>query len=255
MRLGSLALLVVLSAGAWQSPAETPPDSRLWQDVLANYVTGDGSVRYAALKNNPGALKKFVAQIGAVSPDSHPALFPAREDRLAYWINAYNALVMDAVIDGYPERRKRLSTLLGRGIFFKLMSVRAGGRATTLDAIETARLREGFHDPRIHFAIVCASRGCPWLGRTAFTAKNVDTLLNDAARRFLNQKRNVDVDPAHGVITLSSIFDWFGGDFGGDKAQRLTFIAKYRDDGAQFVSRSWKLKYADWDWSLNDTSR
>ena len=253
MRLAPFALLGILSAGCL--PAATPPDSSLWQSVLTNYVTGDGNVRYAALKNNSGDLRKFVTQIGGVSPESHPSLFPGRADRLAYWLNAYNALVLDAMTSGYPEQRGRLTSLLGRGIFFKLMKVRVGGRTTTLDAIESDHLRAGFHDPRIHFAIVCASRGCPWLGRTAFTASNVDALLDDAARRFLNQSRNVNADLARGVLTLSSVFDWFGGDFGKDEEQRLRFIAKYRDDGAQIVSRRWTLKYAAWDWSLNDAGR
>jgi hypothetical protein len=253
VRLRPFALLSVIIAGAAGTSA--PPDVGLWQSVLTNYVTEDGNVRYAALKGAAGPLKTFVAQIGEVSPSSHPALFPSRQDKLAYWLNAYNALVLDAIVAGYPDRRDRLSSLLGRGIFFKLMKVRAGGRATTLDAIETSELREGFHDPRIHFAIVCASRGCPWLGRTAFTVANVDSLLNEGARRFLNQQRNVNIDLARHVVTMSSIFTWFGTDFGSGETQRLQFIARYRDDGAKLLSQSWTLRYADWDWSLNDAGR
>lgn len=253
----SFALLVVLIPGVpgLRAGVPTPPDVQLWQSVLTSYVTEDGNVHYAALKRDSAALDTFVSQIGEVSPDSHPAIFPSRYDRLAYWLNAYNALVLHAMVAGYPERGNRLSTLLGRGIFFKLLKLGAGGHAITLDAIETDKLRESFRDPRIHFAIVCASRGCPWLGRTAFTGANVDSLLNDAARRFLSQKRNVDLDAARHVITVSSIFKWFGSDFGSGETQRVQFIAKYRDDGARLLAQPWSLRYANWDWSLNDAGR
>ena len=149
----ALLLLALLPEAAPALPA--------YQQTLTRYVTSDGRVRYAELKANLAPLAEFVRQIGEVSPDSHPQLFPARQAKLAYWINTYNALVLWATARDYPQKKARLESLLGRARFFYREKFRVGGRQRTLSDIEDNSLRTGFQDARIHFAIVCASRGCP----------------------------------------------------------------------------------------------
>ena len=101
--------------------AASAPDSAPWDSVLKKYVLDNGAERYAPLKQDSAALEKFVSQIGEVSPHSHPALFPSREAKLAYWINAYNALVVSAFTKDYPEKRDRLQSAWGKiNFFFRL---------------------------------------------------------------------------------------------------------------------------------------
>ena len=242
--------LVMLALLADAAPAPAP-----YQETLNRYVTADGRVRYGELKANLGPLSEFVRQIGAVSPDSHPALFPTRQAKLAYWINTYNALVLWAMAKDYPQKKDRLESLLGRARFFYREKFRVGGVERTLSDIEDNSLRAGFQEPRIHFAIVCASKGCPWLSRTAFSEANVEQELDRVTRDSLNQERNVRIDSAQRHVRLTSIFKWFARDFGAADRARLEFIARYRGQaGAALLSGSWKLEYADWDWTLNDAT-
>ncbi len=208
---------------------------------------------YGALKAGITPLERFVRQMEAVSPDTHPALFPTREARLAYWLNAYNALVLYATASDYPKERKRLENTISRAFFFYRRKFKVGGREVTLSGIEDHEIREAFREPRIHFAIVCASRGCPWLPRTVFTAENVQSQLESAAKLFFSQARNCTVDAANRRIRLSSIFKWFAKDFGASDSERLAFVARYRPaEAAALTSGRWKIDYAEWDWSLND---
>jgi hypothetical protein len=248
LRLG-LVLILASVVGS----AQPAPDLRLYQQTLTRFVLDDGRVKYAELRAGIEPLDRFVQQIGQVSPDSHPALFTDRRASLAYWLNAYNALTLWAMAKDYPEKRKRLSTLIGRGKFFHRDQFLVGGKRRTLSGIEDRSLREKFKDPRIHFAIVCASNGCPWLSQTAFTAENLDAELDKAARLFFSQTRNLSLDPAKRTVRLSSIFDWFAKDFGQSGAQRLAFVARYAPASAQALrSGKWTIEYVPWDWSLND---
>src|SRR5215813_7127238 len=157
MNLFLLLALASLSAmGAPVPPAA--PDTAAFDAVLKRHVTESGTVRYGALRADLAPLSRFVEQIGAVSPDSHPALFPTRAHRLAYWINAYNALVIWAMALDYPEKKDRLGSQAGQDQFFHRTTFRIGGRNRTLDDIETNAMRNQFREPRIHFVIVCASK-------------------------------------------------------------------------------------------------
>ncbi|MGH9722979.1 MAG: DUF547 domain-containing protein [Bryobacteraceae bacterium] len=239
-------LLFLLALGA---SAADLPDVGLYEPLLKKHVLQDGTVRYRALRGEIAGLERFVQQMGAVSPDSHPALFPSAGHRLAYWINSYNALVLWAFAKDYPAGKDRLSGLIGRGKFFYSLKFEVGGRRRSLNDIENHSIRSS-GDPRIHFAIVCASTGCPWLAREAFTAENLDTLLEARARLFLSQERNLRVDEKRQEVTLSKIFDWFEKDFGPDKAAVLRFVSRYvrRPDLGQ---QRWKVRYFEYDWSLN----
>ena len=233
--------------------AAAAPDIPLWDAVLKKFVGDNGEVRYAALKQDPAALEKFVSQIGEVSPHSHPALFPSREAKLAYWINAYNALVMWTFTKDYPDKRDRLQSAWGKISFFYRLKLRAGGAMRSLDDIEKNTIRKEFGDPRIHFAIVCGTASCPWLARDAYTAANLDELLDRQTRSYMGQERNVKVDKSRKELTVSEIFKWMREDFGKSEADVVRYIAKYRADGPGFANGGWKLKYFPYDWTLNDS--
>lgn len=227
------------------------PDTSLYDGVLKRYVLDDGRVRYSELHSGLAPLAKFVDQLGAVSPDSHPALFPSREDRLAYWLNAYNALVLHAFAKDYPARKDRLQGLIGRGAFFFRAKFTVGGVERTLDGIESKTIRAGFKEPRIHFALVCASSSCPWLRREPYLADTLERQLEDDATRYLSQPGNVTVSAARREVTVSKIFDWFQSDFGAAKPDVVRFIARYRPELREGV---WRVRYAAYNWSLNDAA-
>ena len=228
------------------------PDVAAFDRVLKMYVLEDGTVRYAALKADLGPLSRFVDQIGAVSPDSHPKLFPDRSYKLAYWLNAYNGLVLWAMAKEYPEKKDQLKSLIGRYEFFMSTKFKAGGRDLSLNDIETNAIRKQFQEPRIHFAVVCASMGCPWLSREAFRGDRVEEQLAARTRLFVNQARNVRLNPSRREVELSSIFEWYAPDFGASKEEMLNFISKYRTaDGAELREGKWKVRYVKYDWGIN----
>ncbi len=227
------------------------PDAKSFDEVLKQHVTADGKVRYAKLHSGIAPLTKYVESLGVVSPDSQPALFPTKEAKLAYWINAYNALVLHAFASDYPKDKNRLSGKLGQFQFFFRRKFKVGGTMRSLDDIESKSIRP--LDNRIHFVIVCASTSCPWLGNEAFTEENVERLLESGARLFLNQERNVKVDVTKRTITVSKIFDWFQKDFVPSSKQLSAFIGKYRDkDGAALAAGTWKVLFFEYDWSINE---
>ena len=229
------------------------PDVATFDRILKTYVLEDGTVRYAALKSGLDPLSRFVNQIGAVSPDSHPRLFPARSDKLAYWLNAYNALVLAAMAKEYPEKKDQLKTLIGRYRFFMSMKFKAGGRDLSLNDIETNAIRKQFQEPRIHFAIVCASMGCPWLSREAFQGDRLEEQMVSRTRLFVNQERNVRLNPAKREAELSSIFQWYAQDFGASTEELLSFIGKYRTaDGTKLQEGKWRVRYVKYDWGINE---
>lgn len=244
MRRGWIALLA-FAAGA------QVPDAARYGRVLSAFVHEDGRVDYAKLRGNAD-LEAFTKQLGAVSPDSHPALFPSREAKLAYWINAYNAFVLRAFAAEYPEKRTRLKGLLGKAQFFYRQKHVAGGKARTLDNIEDESIRT-FGEPRIHFAIVCASASCPALSREPYRAPELDQQLERETRKYFAEARNFRIDDSRREVTLPRILDWFKDDFGKTPARVLDFVARYRPAEAQRLrSGSWTVRYFDYDWSPND---
>lgn len=254
-RLWTVGFLVAGVAGLAAVGPPVVPDVSLYDSVLKKFVLDNGRVRYGELRGELGPLDTFVSQMAVVSPRSHPDLFPSSEARLAYWINAYNALVLRAFAREYPEGRDRLGGLLGRGKFFYRRKFTLGGEKFTLARIENDVIRKGFPEPRIHFALVCASESCPWLARDAYTAANLNEILDRETRRFLNQERNVSLDAGKKILTLSKLFDWYGGDFGRTQEDILAFMARYREDGDALTTGRWTIRFFDYDWSLNDAAR
>jgi hypothetical protein len=245
-------LLVALLAGA---SVHGSFDHSAWDRVLKAHVNGSGEVDYAAIKRNAKDLEYYITLLGHASPANHPELFPSRADELAYWINAYNAFVTRGVVLRYPTASVRdLGILYG---FFRRDDYVAGGVRMSLRLIENGILRKKYGDARIHFSIVCASLGCPMLAREAFTAGNLEALLEAQARRFSSQRRNVNVDLRRNSVTLSRIFDWYTKDFvaSGSKRDLLAYIRRYLTPEKQRALAAMKnpeIGFFDYDWAIND---
>ncbi len=217
------------------------------QYSLSKYVTADGKVKYAALKADLGALDKYVETLKTFDADK----LPSREAKLAHWINVYNALILWSFAKDYPQEKDRLRNPLRRAAYFYRRKFRVGGLDRSLADIEDNSLRKAFKEPRIHFAIVCASTSCPYLSQKVYTAGDVMVRMEEDARRFLTAERNVKVDAAKKTVTVAEIFKWFQADFGGSEKAVLQFLGRYLKT-ARLDEPGWKLKYFDYNWSIND---
>lgn len=232
--------------------------------VLARYVNEQGRVDYAALSLDRDDLESYFLLLERYSPDSNPELFPTESSRLAYWINAYNAATITIVLHYYPidsvldVKKPTFALFLPRTAgFFYFQKVRLGGEATSLYHLENNIIRKRFDEPRVHFALNCASSSCPELPRRAFTVDNLDNELEREARRFLSQSRNLRIDHEAQTIFLSEIFDWYRDDFVSSPSEGLLdYIALHVDaDTAGDLlkaAETYSVSFVPYDWTLND---
>ena len=265
-----LAVLLVLPAsGALAAPtadlwprweAHDPASSRrvdhtAWDRFLQAYLdtvhpSGVHRMRYAAVTpTDRRELERYLARLEGTLVSSLD-----RDEQRAYWINLYNALTVKVVLDHYPVssiRRINISPgWLTRGPW-EAKLVRVEGTALTLNDIEHRILRPIWRDPRIHYAVNCASVGCPNLQPVAFTADNAERLLTDGARAYVNHPRGVCLDG--GRLVLSSIYRWFQEDFGGSEAGVIEHLRLYAEPplAAQLLEFRGRARY-EYDWSLNE---
>jgi len=229
-----------------------------WSALLSAVATPEGKADYHKLARCRDQLDRFIAQLGEMSPDSHPDAFPTDDDALAYWINAYNAFTLHAIIAEYPIT----SVWKTRdGQFFQRRRHLAGGRAVSLDDIEHEILRGKFAEPRIHFAINCGSNGCPALRPAAYEPGGLRDTLRVATEQFLANEWNCRVDHAARRIYVSRLFKMYAEDFAGThgttreyRAGVLRFVAQHT--GLAFDSiAEYEVVYNTYDWGLNDAQR
>ena len=222
-----------------------------WQGVLDDYLVvespGANRFDYEGLQvDKDPRLDRYINSLTSIDPR-----LLARDAQMAYWINLYNSLTVRLIRDNYPvpSITELGSSLLSRGPWDdEIVSV--AGRVLTLNDIEHRILRPVFEDYRIHFAVNCASIGCPDLSPLAFTADNLDRQLDSLARAFLSDPRGIELDREE--LRLSKIFQWFREDFGQNEREIIDTLAKYLDDGraAQLRDFSGEIDY-HYDWSLN----
>src|SRR5215813_7293569 len=181
------------SIGEWEAA---------WTKVLTRYVDDSGRVDFDLLRRNHADLNLVVAFVAAVDPDSQPQRFPDKHSRLAFYINAYNALAMYRVVQaGVPESFGGLRKFT----FFHLRAFAVGGKSISLSKFENDVIRP-LGDERVHFALNCMVVSCPRLPRVAFSAATLDEQLDTAARTFIGDTRNVWIEHAKREVWLSAIF-------------------------------------------------
>ncbi len=215
-----------------------------WQHFLDNYVVKKGEntlVRYNSVsESGKQSLKSYLADLSQLDPREYN-----RTEQYAYWVNLYNALTVDLILDNYPVKSiTKLGGLFSFGPWDKEVVV-INGKALSLNDVEHRILRPVWQDPRTHYAVNCASIGCPNLQLIAFTADNQDELLEQAATSFINSKKGVNT--GSGKIVLSSIYDWFAADFGVHNELKA-HLKTYRPALSIDLKRA---KY-DYDWALNE---
>jgi len=221
---------------------------RAWSDVLARYVDAQGRVDFSGLERDPTGLNEVVRFIAAIDPVSSPDQFPTPNSRLAYYIDAYNALAMYGVIQAGVPRRLSWP---GRVRFFILQRFVMGGRSVSLYHLENGVIRP-LGDPRVHFALNCMSVSCPRLPHGAFTAADLDHQLEAAAREFVAEPRNVNVDAARKQVQLSAIFKFYINDFLIKTPSLLAYINRYR---VAQIPIYYNVIFVNYDWSINDQRR
>ncbi|MEM9205787.1 MAG: DUF547 domain-containing protein, partial [Pseudomonadota bacterium] len=226
------------------------PDHSAWTGMLKRHVNvgGDGinRVNYRAFKADQAALKAYIQSLAAV-----PARNLSRDAAFAYWANLYNAVTIDVVLDYYPVRSIRDIRLGGGGLFgrgpWKASLVTVEGQALSLDNIEHDILRPNWRDPRIHYAVNCASIGCPNLDVTAFTSRGLGGRLDAAAVKYINHPRGVRF--ANGGLRASKIYSWFSEDFGGASGLVGHWMPYAQPELQQKLRSSPRVSGYDYDWA------
>ncbi len=232
-----------------QQPAEgTVFSHNLFEQVLQEHVDENGQINYTKLKANPEKLEAYLDLLAVTKPTEEWSY----NAQLAFWINAYNAIVIKGVIDHYPTTSVRRVKLF-RGFFYRL-KFQVAGKTYTPNQIEHGILREEFPDPRVHFALVCASSSCPPIGKRAFSAETIEERLETLTFNFIQNPEHVRIDRAKRRIYLSKIFKWYEDDFMEGYDGVVDFLADYlpTEDVEFLETQDVKFEYVDYDWTLND---
>lgn len=233
----------------WQQSDETSQvqvSHQEWQQLLDSYLVSRGENTLFSYGKVSAAdkqkLKQYIQRLAKLDPLQY-----RKAEQYAYWVNLYNAITVDLILDNYPIKSiTKLGGLFSFGPWGQDV-VAINGKNLTLNDIEHRILRPIWQDPRTHYAVNCASLGCPNLQAKAFTADNTQALLEGAAKTFINSKKGVTIQGD--TAKVSSIYDWFSVDFGGE-AQVFNHIRKY---APQYNSFSGRVTY-DYDWNLNQAN-
>lgn len=249
----AFAALLLMSA-----PASA--DEAAYDALLARYVSAstDGVnrvdyARWAPNQADRAALDAYVADLEGQRPSSFE-----RDQAFAYWVNLYNAVTLQVILERYPVRsirdvRSEGTGLDPRGLVgpWRTKRVAVEGRRLSLDEIEHAVLRPTFNDPRVHYAVNCASIGCPNLMPRAWRAETLNADLDVAARAYINHPRGVSVS-ANGEVRVSSIYRWFREDFGGSDANVIAHLRRYASpELAARLQHADRIAGHSYDWALN----
>ena len=247
----TIIILGIVIGCATVGQASTP-HHQLFTDLLSQYVQ-DGVVNYKNIKSDK-RLSQYIDWLARTDPQT----LPNQNERLAFWINAYNAYTLKVICDNHPVKSimdikdpagDEKTSVWDR----KLVTI--NGTKMSLNHVEHEIIRPKFKDPRAHFALVCASKSCPALRNEAFEGATLDSQLTEQGREFLADSFRNEFDPVLKEVKLSKIFDWFGSDFGSSDEEVLKYVAQFLPDvlakSILLSVREWAVSFKQYDWSLN----
>ncbi len=209
-------------------------DHAAFNTMLQKFVSNTGAVNYAGWKKSESTLDAYLVSLAAAIPTSATA----KNEALAYWINAYNAYTIKLILKNYPVVK---ITDLNAGKPWDVQWITLAGKKYSLNDIENKVIRPTFKEPRIHFAVNCAAKSCPPLANKAFTAANLNSMLEERTKTFINSNLNSITKEK---ITVSKIFDWYKEDFG----NVVAYINKYATTKANANAA---ISYNEYNWALN----
>jgi hypothetical protein len=224
----------------------------LLDSVLKQQVK-DGRVDYADLVTHPNELNRYLDEMGRVPRPVFKAW--SEPEQIAFLINAYNAYTLRLILDHYPVKSiKDIGSLL-KGPWDQPV-VRLFGETLTLNDLEHKILRVDYVEPRIHFALVCAAKGCPPLRAEAYVGARLEEQLADQARAFLGEATKNRIGTAERTVYLSPILKWYGRDFELTYGSVLAALKPYWPNEWRALSLDgFKIRYTDYDWSLNERKK
>ena len=273
-RLASILLPTMLILGGCAAISSTPPtsvqqtanqstispyDIERYGETLTQYVNEQGLVNYQDLQGDRASLDHFNASLNEVLPSTYDNW--SDSEKIAFLINAYNSFTLQSIVDQTPIK----SSIRDIPGVWRIRKHSIMGDFKTLDTIEHKILRQDFNEPRIHAALVCGAFSCPPLRNEPYTGEALDEQLDDQVTQWLNGEHGLKIDREAQTVSISAIFDWFGDDwkpsystdegFAGSDTQKavLNFISNYvsEDDAAYLKEGNYRVKYLDYDWSLN----
>lgn len=248
-----LAYACVLASVACTSHAETFDDSHSAYTALLQRYVSAGNVDYADVVAHRSDLDGYIQELSNVNLRRFQSWDATTQ--LAFLINLYNAATLKLIVDHYPlDSIKDIGTLRTKPWDLKI--VRLFGKTVSLNTVEHKMIRRNYDDPRIHFALVCAARGCPSLRDEAYTGEKLDTQLDDQVRTFLADQQKNRVDLENRKLYLSPIFKWYKEDFQNRSKGPERFLSQFFVGATADALRRerFSVRYTDYDWTLNDTA-
>lgn len=208
-------------------------------DQLLQQEVKDGKVDYQNIKENFKSIDALYQQIGTISLKN-----ASEQEKKAFYINAYNMIVIHQITQYYP-----LKSPMDKSGFFDQVKHKVAGEHMTLNALEINKIIKPYHDPRIHFVLACAAKGCPPLASFAYTPEKLDEQLTTRTKLSLNNPGFIKVNKSKKQVEISKIFDWYQKDFTQDGKSVLQFINQYREAA---IPADYQMSYYEYDWRLND---
>ena len=225
-------------------------DHKLWNELVKAHVAANGSVNYKGFKKDKAKLDSYLKLLSRTNIKGQP-----KNEQLAYWINAYNAFTIDLIVANYPVKSikeiRNAKSLIAKAtgdsqVWVEKLRYAFNGEELSLHTIESKKLLKDLFDPRIHFAVNCASYSCPRLWNQAFTAANVQESMDKMAVDFINDTRKNKINASNARV--SEIFKWYKNDFT-RSGSLIDFLNKYSKTR---ISKDAKIDYILYNWSLNE---